>query len=80
MGSRAFDLLAGTNFVDADFSGGTYFYYSYIRENDGSWIIMRMKQDNTEMRYAVGRKVNYDVKWADRENLEYVRPDYFARG
>lgn len=51
-------------------SGETYNYYGYIHKS-GQIVIMRANIDETEYKYANGGFGNFDIIWANRENLTY---------
>jgi hypothetical protein len=70
------DLLIGANLVDIDNADATYTYLGFTR-NDKSYIIMRQRNDGTEIRYDIGGN-DYDVAWANHKTLpNYKRPDQF---
>jgi len=73
---RGDDFLKGANCVDIDEVGATYYYYGFTR-SDKSYVIMRVRADGTEIRYALGGNT-YAADWGNRASLtSYKRPDQF---
>lgn len=58
-----------------DVDAGTYNYYGYLKA-EGSWVILREKDDETQYRYTVGGS-GYAAAWAARSSKTYVTVDNF---
>lgn len=62
--------------LEADYAANESSYnYTGYTAVDGSWVIKRVKTDNTETRYKLG---NSDYDWSDRANGNYKRQDQFS--
>ncbi|MFA5048495.1 MAG: hypothetical protein WC516_05740 [Patescibacteria group bacterium] len=62
-------ILDGMNFVDREDSVGGYNYYGFVRHN-GEWVIMRLKTDETELRFAMGG-TGYTTAWTNKTTQTY---------
>lgn len=63
------DVSRGFTWLDKA-STATYDYYGY-QNIFGGWMIIRIKNDDSEARYAFGNS-NYATAWTNRVSQEYT--------
>lgn len=82
------NILEGTNLTDVatgevhSVDAGTFNYYGYSKP-DGSWVILREKDDESEYRFDIGsanQGDDYPTAYTDRQNRTYKRADQFNVG
>ena len=74
---RYTSLLDGMEIVQLSENESGYNYYGFSRWGRNEWLIMRMKTDDTEGRYAIG-KGSFDNAWTTRTSKNYKKPSDFT--
>lgn len=71
------NYLSGYDIAEQRESEAGYNYYGYTRP-DGSWRILRVKTDETEYRFAIGR-TDFETNFTNRATLSYKTTNQLPR-
>jgi hypothetical protein len=71
------NYLSGYDIAEQRESEAGYNYYGYTCPN-GSWRILRVKTDETEYRFAIG-KTDFETNFTNRASLSYKTSNQLPR-